>query len=202
MKTSFKKDVKKLIDVIICFISAVLSVGVVFYGIYHFGLSNEYAQMGLFEHVFYLACVAMIWMHVFNNVITTKQFNYWCTLCLGITVALRDILFQIELANYAVKQVILILSVVLLCMLTYFYARKEWETYTKRNLWMIFIVDTLIAALYNLEIYLEPINEYTEFFLTAIWIRPTISYGLVACYIVGGEDEEKQLEAEKKAEEA
>ncbi len=201
MKIRFK-DVKKLIDVTICAISAILSVGVAFYGVYHFGLSDEYARMGLFEHVLYLACVAMIWMYVFKIVITTKQFNYWCTLCLGITVALRDILFQIEIANYTIKQAILTLSVVLLCMLTYFYARKEWKTYTKRNLWMIFIVDTLIASLYNLEVYLEPANEYTEFFLTAMWTRPTISYGLVACYIIGGEDEGKQLEAKKKAEEA
>ncbi|MBQ9410029.1 MAG: hypothetical protein IJU21_00300 [Bacteroidales bacterium] len=25
--------------------------------------------------------------------ITTRQFNYWCSLCLGVTVLLRDILF-------------------------------------------------------------------------------------------------------------
>ena len=51
------------------------------------------------------------------------------------------------------------------------------------NLWMIFIVDALIATLYNIDIYLEPIDEYTNFMLTEIWIRPTITYGLVACFI-------------------
>ena len=29
-------------------------------------------------------------------------------------------------------------------MLTYFYARKEWKTYSKRNLWMICIIDMAI----------------------------------------------------------
>ena len=41
----------------------------------------------------------------------------------------------------------------------------------------------LIAALYNYDIYIEPINEYTNYLLTEIWIRPTITYGLVACFV-------------------
>jgi hypothetical protein len=68
-------------------------------------------------------------------------------------------------------------------MLTFFYARKNWQGYTKRNLWAICIVDMLIAALYNYDIYNEPINEYTNYLLTEIWIRPTITYGLVACFV-------------------
>ena len=40
-----------------------------------------------------------------------------------------------------------------------------------------------IAALYNYDIYIEPINEYTPYLLTEIWIRPTITYGLVACFV-------------------
>ena len=40
----------------------------------------------------------------------------------------------------------------LLCTLTYFYARKNWQ-------------------------------GYTNYFLTEIWIRPTITYGLVACFV-------------------
>ena len=28
-----------------------------------------------------------------------------------------------------------------------------------------------------------PINEYTDYMLTEIWIRPTITYGLVACFV-------------------
>ena len=41
----------------------------------------------------------------------------------------------------------------------------------------------IIAALYNYDIYLQPINEYTDYPLTEIWIRPTITYGLVACFV-------------------
>lgn len=41
----------------------------------------------------------------------------------------------------------------------------------------------LLAALYNLDIILEPENEYTAYMLTEIWIRPTITYGLVACFV-------------------
>ena len=40
-----------------------------------------------------------------------------------------------------------------------------------------------VTALYNYDIYLEPINEYTEYLLVEIWIRPTITYGLVACFV-------------------
>lgn len=46
------------------------------------------------------------------------------------------------------------LAVLLLCTLTYFYARKNWQSYTKRNLWAICVIDMLIATLYNVDIYL------------------------------------------------
>jgi len=64
-----------------------------------------------------------------------------------------------------------------------FYARKDWKHYTKSNLWTIFIVDVLIAALYNLDILLEPTDEYTNYLLIEIWIRPTITYGLVVSFV-------------------
>ena len=49
---------------------------------------------------------------------------------------------------------------------------------------MIFVIDMVIALLYHYDIYyLEPIDEYTDYLLTEIWIRPTITYGLVACFI-------------------
>jgi len=70
----------------------------------------------------------------------------------------------------------------------FFYARKNWRSYTKRNLWAICIIDILIASLYNLDIYLEPINEYTDYLLIEIWIRPTITYGLVACFVTEAEE--------------
>ena len=74
-------------------------------------------------------------------------------------------------------------SMLLVLMLTFFYARKEWKTYSKRNLWMICIIDMVIAVLYNIDIVHEPVNEYTSYLLTEIWIRPTITYGLVACFV-------------------
>ena len=85
--------------------------------------------------------------------------------------------------------VFLFLSVMLLLMLTYFYARKQWKTYTKRDLWMIFLVDVVIAALYNYDIYIEPAEAYTDYLLIEIWIRPTITYGLVACFVTEVEEE-------------
>ena len=65
----------------------------------------------------------------------------------------------------------------------YFYARKDWKYYTKGNLRLIFIVDMLIALLYNLDIILEPTDEFTSYMMVEIWIRPTITYGLVACFV-------------------
>jgi len=46
-----------------------------------------------------------------------------------------------------------------------------------------------IAGLYNYVIYISPINEYTDYFLTEIWISPTIIYGLAACFVSGKEDQ-------------
>ena len=68
-------------------------------------------------------------------------------------------------------------------MLTFFYSRKEWKTYSKANLWMVFVFDLAIAILYNVDIAMEVANEYTNYMLVEIWIRPTISYGLVACFV-------------------
>ena len=79
---------------------------------------------------------------------------------------------------------------VLLCTLTYFYARKDWKSYTKGNLWVICIIDILIASLYNYDIFLEPFDEFTNYSLTEIWIRPTITYGMVACFVTEKEEEE------------
>ena len=116
---------------------------------------------------------------VFDIVITAVAGMF----SVGMTVLLRDILFPPPLAFFSLRLTCLILSVLLLCTLTFFYARKEWRSYTKRNLWVICIIDMLIAALYNLDIYLEPTNEYTNYMMTEIWIRPTITYGLVACFV-------------------
>ncbi len=86
--------------------------------------------------------------------------------------------------------VCLTLSVLLLLLFTYFYSRKDWKSYIRRNLWLLFIIDMAIAGLYSYFIYNNPINEYTNYLLTEIWIRPTIIYGLVASFV--SEKEEPQ----------
>ena len=186
MQTRFKKNAK-IFDIVITAVAGMLSVGVMLYGVFYFGLSEAWPELVL--NMFYIACLVMIWMYFFNSPrITTQQFNYWCSVSVGITVLLRDILFAPPLAFYALHLACLTLSVLLLCMLTFFYARKDWKSYTKRNLWAICIIDMLIAALYNLDIYLEPTNEYTDYLLVEIWIRPTITYGLVACFVTEREN--------------
>ena len=181
MKTRFKKNAK-IFDIVITSVGGTLSVGVMLYAIFHFGLAEAWPELVL--NLFYIACLTMIWMYFFNSRrFTTQQFNYWCSVSVGMTVLLRDILFAPPLAYYALHLVCLTLSVLLLCMLTFFYARKDWKSYTKRNLWAICVIDILIATLYNVDIYLEPINEYTDYLLIEIWIRPTITYGLVACFV-------------------
>ena len=181
MQTRFSKNAK-VFDIVITAVGGTLSVGVMLYAVFHFGLLNVWPELVL--NLFYIACLVMIWMYFFNTrLFTTQQFNYWCSISVGMTVLLRDILFPPPLAFYALHLVCLVLAVLLLCTLTFFYARKNWQSYTKRNLWVICIIDILIAALYNYDIYLEPINEFTDYLLTEIWIRPTITYGLVACFV-------------------
>ena len=179
MKTRFKKGAK-IFDIGITAVAGMVSVGVMLYAVGHFGLREAWPELVL--NLFYVACLVMIGMYFFDR-LDSKRFNYWCSLSVGVTVLLRDILFAPPLANYALHLSCLTLSVLLLCMLTFFYARKDWRSYTKRNLWAICIVDMLIAALYNYDIYIEPFSEYTHYLLTEIWIRPTISYGLVACFV-------------------
>lgn len=180
MEIRFKTK-SSIAEIVVTIMAAVLSVGVMLYGVWHFGLAYAWPELVL--NLFYIGCLVMMWMYFFSGPITTKQFNYWCSVCVGVTVLLRDILFPPPLAYYALHLTCLVLSVTLVLMLTYFYARKDWKTYSKRNLWMIFIVDMLLAILYNVDIILEPKDEYTVYLLTEIWIRPTITYGLVACFV-------------------
>ena len=188
MQTRFKERAK-IRDIVITAVAAMLSVGMMLYGVFHYGLSETWPELVL--NLFYIACVVMIWMYFFNTGITTQQFNYWCTISVGITVMLRDILFPPQLAYYPISLACLTLSVALLILLTYFYARKDWKSYTKRNLWVICIIDMLIALLYNIDILLEPTDEFTAYLLTEIWIRPTITYGLVACFVSETKKEEQ-----------
>jgi len=179
MEVRFKKRAN-VIDVVVTALAGMVSVGIMLYGVSHFGLKESWPELVL--NVFYVACLVMMWLYFFN-LLQPKPFNYWCTLFMGITVMLRDILFAPHLAYYALHLACLTLSVALLVILTYFYARKEWQYYSKRNLWMIFVIDMLIATLYNVDILLEPGDQYTAYMLTEIWIRPTIAYGLVACFV-------------------
>lgn len=170
----------KLFDIGITALAGIISVGVMYQGVYRFGLEESGEQLVL--NMFYVACLVMIGLYFFNRM-ETDHFNYWCSISVGITILLRDILFAPPLAYYSLHLACSTLSVLLILMLTFFYARKEWKTYSKSNLWMIFVVDCLIALLYNIDIMLEPRNEFTDFMLTEIWIRPTITYGLVACFV-------------------
>ena len=191
MQTRFKKGTK-IFDIVITAVAGVFSVGIMLYGVGHFGLSEAWPELVL--NIFYVACLVMIWMYFFNYRITTHQFNYWCSISVGITILLRDILFPPPLVFYALHLICLILAVLLLCTLTFFYARRNWKSYTKRNLWLICIIDILIATLYNYDIYLEAYSEYTNYMLTEIWIRPTITYGLVACFVTETENASRPKE--------
>ena len=182
------KNKSEIFNIVVTALAAVVSVGITLYGVWHFGLKESWPELVI--NLFYIACIVMMWMYFFNCRINSQQFNYWCSVCVGIVVLLRDILFPPHLAYYPIHLSTLFLSVTLLVLLTYFYSRKDWKSYSKRNLWLICIVDMLIAALYNLDIILEPGDEYTAYLLTEIWIRPTITYGLVACYVkVAGEQD-------------
>ena len=179
IETRFKKK-SQIFDIGITAVCAVLSVGIMLYGIWHFGLREVWPELVL--NLCYIACLVMIGLYFFKF-LDSRRFNYWSSVCIGITVLLRDILFAPPLENYPIHLVCLTLSVTLLVMLTYFYARKDWKTYTKRNLWMLFIIDMVIAGLYHCVIFFNPVSEYTTYLLTEIWIRPTLIYGLVACFV-------------------
>lgn len=185
MKTRFKKK-SQIADIAITAVAVVLSVGTMLYGIGHFGLKEAWPELVL--NLFYIACIVMMAMYFFKR-LDSMRFNYFSTICAGITVLLRDILFPPPLENYPIHLICLTLSVLLLLMLTFFYARKDWKSYTKRNLWLLFFIDMAIAGFYHYVIHINPVNEYTGYLLTEIWIRPTIIYGLVACFVSGQEEQ-------------
>ena len=170
----------RIFDIGFTLVGAVLSVGIVLYGVTHLGLSETWPELVL--NIFYIACIVMMALFFFGR-LDSQRFNYMSTVCIGITVLLRDVLFAPPLESYPVHLICLTLAVTLLLMLTFFYARKDWKSYTKRDLWMMFVIDMLIALLYNIVIVMSPSNEYTSYLLTEIWIRPTIIYGLVACFV-------------------
>ncbi len=186
VETRFK-TLSKILEVVITAAGGVISVISVIHNLTEFGVSEMWLEPLL--DVFYIACLLLIWLYFFNR-IESKTFNYWCTVLVGITVMLRDVIFAMPMANPWLGRACLTLNVVLLCMLTYFYSRKDWKSYTKMNLWMICIIDSLIATLLSIDlVFYEQETIYFDFVLTEIWIRPTITYGLVACFISEKEEE-------------
>ena len=131
MKTRFSKRAK-VFDIGVTAVAALLSVGIMLFGVFHYGLSNTWPELVL--NLFYIACLVMMWMYFFDIRITTQQFNYWSSVCVGITILLRDILFAPPLIYNSLHLACSTLSILLLLMLTFFYARKEWKTYSKSNL--------------------------------------------------------------------
>ena len=177
MKTRFKSKLQRL-EIAVTTLGLMMSAGIMLYGVLHFGLNDAWPELVL--NMFYIACIVMMVMYYFKR-LDSRRFNYWSSVCLGITVLLRDILFPPPLENYPVRLICLALSVLLLVLFTFFYSRKNWKKYTERNLRLLYVVDSLLAGLYNIVIYLNPVNDYTVYLLTEIWIRPTIICGLVAC---------------------
>ena len=169
METRFRKK-SQIIDIGMTAAAAVLSVGIMLYGISHFGLRESWPELVL--NLCYIACLVMMVMYFFKR-LESQHFNYWSSVFVGITVLLRDILFPPPLESSPLHLVCLTLSVLLLLMLTFFYARKDWKSYTKRNLWLLFIIDMVIAGLYSYVIYISPVDKYTDYLVTEIWIRPS-----------------------------
>lgn len=185
------KTKSKLFDVGLTTVVGLLSVVTMILFVVQFGLKNTWPELVL--TMFYLTCLVLMCLFFFNR-LKPEQFNYWCTVCIGVTILLRDILFAPTIESNAatiefkvLRLICLVLAVTLLLMLTYFYSRKDWKSYTKGNLWLIFVVDMVLAALYNYSIFIGPSDEYTPYLLIEIWIRPTITYGLVAFYVTESE---------------
>ena len=80
MQTRFKKGVK-FFDVGITAVAGMLSVGIMLYGVFHFGLAEAWPELVL--NLFYVACLVMIWMYFFNR-LDSQRFNYWCSVSVGI----------------------------------------------------------------------------------------------------------------------
>lgn len=176
--------ISQILDIGLTALGGVLSVGTMLYAVIYLGLEDAWPELVL--DLFYITCLVLMALYLLKR-LDGQRFNYWSTVCIGITVLLRDILFAPPLEDYATHLICLTLSVMLLIMLTFFYARRGWKNYTKRSLWILFFIDMLIAILYNIVIHSHPVNEYTEFLLVEIWIRPTIIYGLIACFGLDGE---------------
>ena len=64
METRFKKGAK-IFDICITAVAGMVSVGVMLYAVTHFGLSESWPELVL--NLFYIACLAMIWIFRFPS---------------------------------------------------------------------------------------------------------------------------------------
>lgn len=82
MKTRFKKGAK-IFDIVITAVGGTLSVGVMLYAVFHFGLAEAWPELVL--NMFYIACLSMIWMYFFgrlddateNRIEATAKLSDW-----------------------------------------------------------------------------------------------------------------------------
>ena len=102
MNVRFKKK-SEIFDVAVTGIGGLVSVGTMLYGVARLGLSETWPELVL--NVFYIACLVMMCMYFFKYRITAMQFNYWCSVCVGATILLRDVLFAPPLFIYWIKLV-------------------------------------------------------------------------------------------------
>ena len=63
----------KIFDIGITAVAGMVSVGIMLYGVGHFGLKEAWPELVL--NGFYIACLVMIWMYFFNR-LDTQRFNY------------------------------------------------------------------------------------------------------------------------------
>ena len=73
MEIRFNKK-SQIIDIVITAVAVVLSVGIMLYGISHFGLAEAWPELVL--NLFYIACIVMMGMYFFKR-IDSRRFNYW-----------------------------------------------------------------------------------------------------------------------------
>ena len=88
----FKKKIK-IADVGITAIAGIFSVIAMYYAVYKFGMQEAGEELIL--NMFYLACLTMIGLYFFNRM-SPNQFNYSCSLCVGMTIFCATFSFRLR----------------------------------------------------------------------------------------------------------
>ena len=73
METRFKKKAK-IFDIGVAAVAVILSVGMMLYGVFFYGLKVTWPELVL--NLFYIACLVMMGLYFFNR-LDTQRFNYW-----------------------------------------------------------------------------------------------------------------------------